>query len=334
MPHGPLIDTHQHPVPDYYKRALAKVGVMGSGENPWPEWSMESQLKLMDDNGIVAVVHSVASPGCWFGDLDMAIRIARECNEGAARMVADRPHQFGAFGLLPLPDVKAAIREAEYALDVLKLDGICLLSHTGPRHLGHPDEDELYAELDRRSAVVFVHPLRNEAKNMPAFSYPAGQTELVLDTTRALANLLWNGTFGKFPNIKWIMPHGGGTIPFLAYRLSAMDHKPHIAKNLPGGTVASALRTLWYDVAEINAPGPLKCLMEIADPSRVLFGTDYPFSRHRSPAQDVQDTTAGFRAFDGWDAATRRGIEQDNALRLLPRLARAMAAANGKQVVS
>ena len=131
-------------------------------------------------------------------------------------------------------------------------------------------------ELDRRKAVVFVHPLRNQAKNMPAYSYPAGMTELVLDTTRAIHNLLWNGTFGKFPNIKWIMPHGGGTIPFLIYRVSAMDNNPKVRANLPGGSVKSALRGLYYDVAEINDPAPLKALMEIADPSRILFGSDYP----------------------------------------------------------
>src|SRR5260370_38957732 len=107
---------------------------------------------------------------------------------------------------------------------------------------------------------------------MPAYGYPAGMTELVLDTTRAVANLLWNGTFGKFPNIKWIMPHGGGTVPFLAYRLSAMEHRPNVRQHLPGGTVASALRGLYYDVAEINAPEPLKCLMEIADPYALVFG--------------------------------------------------------------
>ena len=323
---GPLIDTHQHPVPEVYKRALATVGIHGSGENPWPEWSLRSQLDLMDELGIAAAVNSVASPGAWFGDTALAIRIARECNEDAAKMISDHPHRLGAFALLPMPDVSASIREAQYALDTLKLDGICLLSHAGERHLGQPDEDELYTELNRRKAVVFVHPLRNRATNMPTYSYPSGMTELVLDTTRAMHNLLWNGTFGKFPHIRWIMPHGGGTIPFLAYRLSAMDYKPQVRDHLPGGSIKSALRGLWYDVAEINAPGPLKCLMEIADPSRVLFGSDFPFSRHRSPIQDLKDTIAGFEAFDGWDARTRRGVEHDNALALLPRLAGAMRA--------
>jgi predicted TIM-barrel fold metal-dependent hydrolase len=330
MPHGPLIDTHQHAIPEHYKRALAAIGVMGSGENPWPEWSLAAQLELMDEVGIAAVVQSVQSPGVYFGDVEFAVRLAREVNESQARLVADHPRRFGAFAILPLPDVAAAAREAAYALDTLKLDGICLLTHAGPRHLGEPDEDELYAELDRRNAVVFVHPLRNQASNMPAYSYPAGLTELVVDTTRAVHNLFWNGTFGKFPNIRWIMPHGGGASPFLAYRMSAMDHRPQVQARLPGGSVASALRGLYYDVAEIVAPGPLKALMEIADPSRILFGSDFPFSRHRNPAQDVRDMIAGFEAFNGWNAKTRRGIERDNALKLFPRLALGVIAGAGK----
>jgi predicted TIM-barrel fold metal-dependent hydrolase len=330
MPHGPLIDTHQHPIPDYYKRALASVGVMGSGENPWAEWSLDGTLELMDRLGIAAVVQSVASPGVYFGDAEFARRLARECNENAARMIADRPHKFGYHAILPLPDVEGACAEAGYALDTLKLDGICLLSHAGSRYLGHPDDDELYAELDRRNAVVFIHPLRADATNMPDYSYPAGMTELVFDTTRAFHNLLWNGTFGKFPNIRWIMPHGGGTVPFLAYRMSSMNHRPKVRERFPGGDLAGAFRNLYYDVAAMTDPAPIKALMEIADPSRILFGSDYPFSRHVNPAWDVEDTIRGFEAFGGWDAATRRAIEYDNALKLFPRLAAAIAKAQNR----
>ena len=222
---GPLIDMHQHPVPEVYKRALSRVGIHGSGENPWPAWSLPLQLELMDEMNIAAVVNSVASPGAYFGNVDEAIRIARECNDDAAKMISDHPHRLGAFALLPMPDVTASIREAAYALDTLKLEGICLLSHAGQRHLGHPDEDELYAELDRRNAVVFVHPLRNQANNMPAYSYPSGMTELVLDATRATHNLLWNERSENSPASAGSCPTGR-TIPFLTYRLGAMGPQP------------------------------------------------------------------------------------------------------------
>lgn len=323
--HGPLIDTHQHPIPDFYKRALETVGIHGSGENPWADWSVSSQLELMDKTGIAAVVNSIASPGVYFGDRRFAARLARECNDGSALMVSDHADRFGAFAILPLPDVEAAVREAEYALDTLKLEGVCLLTHAGDRHLGQPEEDELYAELDRRSAVVFVHPLRNQAKNMPAYNYPSGMTELVLDTTRTIHNLLWNGTFGKYPNIRWIMPHGGGTVPFLVYRMSAMNNRPRVAEKLEGGTVADTLRRLYYDVAEICDPAPLKCLMEIAEPSHILFGSDFPFSQHRTPVRDVESTIAAFETFGDWDASTRRAIESDNALDLFPRFAKSLS---------
>ena len=156
----PLIDIHQHVIPDGYRSALARIGVMGSGENPWPQWSMARTLELMDEHGIAGMMLSIASPGAYFGDVEFTRGLVRDCNEALARMVGDRPAKFGAMGFVPLPDVAAAAREVDYVLDVLELDGINLLTHTGDRYLGHPEEDELYAALDRRRAVVFVHPVR------------------------------------------------------------------------------------------------------------------------------------------------------------------------------
>src|ERR1700755_2349346 len=124
MNHGPLIDTHQHPIPEFYKRAMARVGIMGSGENPWPEWSLQAQLDLMDETGIAAAVNSIASPGCYFGDVDSAVHVARECNKGMPNLATDHQSRFGGFALLPLPAVKEAVQEAIYALDTLKLEGI------------------------------------------------------------------------------------------------------------------------------------------------------------------------------------------------------------------
>src|SRR5262249_33658796 len=187
----PAIDIQQHVIPDIYRTALADIGVMGSGENPWPQWCMPRMLELMDENAIAAVMISIASPGVYFGDIDFTRRLARQCNEAMARMVEDHPDKFGAMAFVPLPDLDPPIREVEYVLDRLRLDGINLLSHPGERSLGHPDEDALYAELDRRNAIVFVHPVRPPLTSMPQFNYPAGYTELVFDTTRAIVNLLY-----------------------------------------------------------------------------------------------------------------------------------------------
>jgi len=314
----PLIDVHQHVIPDIYKSELAKVGVLGSGENPWPAWSIERQLELMDEMGIDAVLMSIASPGAYFGDVAFTKKLVRACNEAMARYIDDRPGQFGAMAFVSLPDVEAACRDVEHALDMLKLDGINLQTHTAHRYLGHPEEDELYAELDRRKAVVFVHPQRPPVKGMPNYSFPAGYTELTFDTTRAITNLLFNGTLEKYPNIRWIMPHMGGVTPFLLFRLCGLDDDPKAKPKIPAG-VATYLKRLYYDVAQSAAPLSFRALLEVADPSRILFGTDYPSAR---PAEKVmRDTVVAVRSFDGFDESLRKNIMSGNAQALLPRFA-------------
>jgi predicted TIM-barrel fold metal-dependent hydrolase len=191
----------------------------------------------------------IASPGAYFGDLEFTKRLVKRCNEAMERIVSDNPRKFSAMGFVSLPDVQAACRDVEYALDALKLDGINLQTHAGHRYLGHPEDDELYAELDRRRAVVFVHPQRPAVQNMPQYAFPAGYTELTFDTTRAITNMLYTGILAKYPNIRWIMPHMGGVTPFLLFRLSGLDDDPKVRERIPEG-VATYLKRLYYDVAQ------------------------------------------------------------------------------------
>ena len=314
----PIIDIHQHVIPKVYRNALANIGVMGSGENPWPAWSLSRMIELMDANGIAATMMSIASPGVYFGDIAFTRRLARECNEALAGIIAERPTRFGAMGFVPLPDVDAALREVEHALDVLKLDGVNLLSHAGDRYMGDPEEDALYAELDRRSAIVFVHPVRPPPAAMPKVSFPAGYTELVFDTTRAIVNLLCTGTLAKYPNIRFIMSHLGGVTPFLMFRLGGLDDEAKLRDRVPEG-VAAYVRRFYYDVTQSAGAGALRATLDIADPARILFGTDYPFARN--PEKVMTDTIAAIRAFDGFDEKRRRGVLLDNARSLFPRFA-------------
>jgi predicted TIM-barrel fold metal-dependent hydrolase len=233
-------------------------------------------------------------------------------------MVDDRPKKFAAMGFVALPDVAAAIRGVEHALDVLKLDGINLLTHTGHRYLGHPEEDELYAELDRRRAVVFVHPVRPPSNGMPQFHYAAGLTELVFDTTRAIANLLYTGTLAKYPNIRFLMSHMGGVTPFLLFRLSGLDDDPKVRERIPDG-VKAYLNRLYYDVAQSAAPLSFRALLDIADPSRIFFGTDYPFARNAEKV--LKDTVKAVGSFAGFDADGLRKLSFENAQALIPRFA-------------
>jgi predicted TIM-barrel fold metal-dependent hydrolase len=314
----PLIDVHQHVIPDIYKSELARVGVLGSGENPWPAWSVARMLELMDEMGIDAVLTSIASPGAYFGDVEFTRRLVRVCNDSMAQIVNDHPRKFGAMAFVSLPDVATACRDVEYALDTLKLDGINLQTHTGHRYLGHPEETELYAELDRREAVVFVHPQRPPVRDMPHYSFPAGYTELTFDTTRAITNLLYNGTLAKYPNIRFIMPHMGGVTPFLLFRLSGLDDDPKVKEKNPDG-VAAYLERLYYDVAQSASPLALRALLEIADPSRILFGTDYPSARNVEKV--MRDTISAVQAFDEFDETLRGNVMSGNAQAILPRFA-------------
>ena len=314
-----LIDVHQHLIPQVYIDRLATVGVMGSGEHPWPDCDVGKALDLMDRTGIATTFTSISSPGLYFGDVAFTRRLARDCNDAMADLVRDKPDRFGAFAAIPLPDVDASLRELEYALDELKLDGVNLVTHVAHRYMGHSEEAEFYAELDRRRAVVFVHPVRPNLDGLAPLSYSTGLTELVFDTTRAIANMLFTGTLERFPNIRFIMPHAGGVTPFLLFRLSGQDSNPRMKDKIPQG-VAAYMRRFYYDIAQSAAPLSLRALCDVAEPDRIVFGSDYPFALTREKV--VYDTIAGVRGYDGYDADQLRKVERDNALALFPRLAR------------
>jgi len=317
MSQGHHIDVHQHVTPEVYRTSLESIGIKGSGERAWPESSPATLFEEMDRTGLAAAVVSVASPGAYFGDIAFTRNLVRAVNDNLAQVVADNPRRFAAVGLVSLPDVDSALRDVEYVLDAVKLDGILLLTHTGDRYLGHPDDSPLYAELNSRKAVVVVHPKRPATTGWAQFSFPDGYSELAFETYRAIANLHWNGMFARYPNIRWIMPHAGGVTPFLAFRLSGMDDIPAVHERSPGG-VAATLKGLYYDIAQATHPAPMRALMEVADPTRIMFGTDFPFARNVGV---IEQSIAAVNAFAGFDAALRKQVERDNALALFPRLA-------------
>ena len=148
------------------------------------------------------------------------------------------------------------------------------------------------------------------AANMPQYAFPAGYTELTFDTTRAIANMLYTGMLAKYPNIRWIMPHMGGVTPFLMFRLCGLDDDPKARERIPDG-VAAYLRRLYYDVAQSPSPLALRALLDVADPSHILFGTDYPSARNVEKV--MRDTVAAVRTFDGFDDKLRRKVMASNA---------------------
>lgn len=274
---------------------------------------------MMDRQGIGTAVTSISSPGVHFGDA-FAGDLARRYNEVAARLLRDHGARFGAFATLPLPDVDGALRELGHAFDVLRVDGVVLLaSQSDGRYLGDPQFDALSAELQRRRALVFIQPTIPKSSEAIPIGVPRFATEFTFDTTRAAANLIWTGTVERFPDVRFILSHAGGTTPFLAWRWSLLDLHPTIGPDLasraPRG-VMRYLRQFHYDTALSANPHALRSLCELVGPERILFGSDFPFA----PEPVTRASIDGLAAFAAFDAAARRLIERDNALAPLPRL--------------
>jgi predicted TIM-barrel fold metal-dependent hydrolase len=298
------IDIHHHIAPPKYideMRALLQP--------PTLAWTPARSVEDMDQAGVATAITSITTPGVWIGDHEQGSRVARDCNDYAARMAADHPGRFGLFAALPLPNIEASLREIEYGLDVLKADGIALFTSYRDKWLGDPAFEPVMAELNRRNAVVFTHP---EAPLCCRGLIP-GINEAVIeyatDTTRAIARILFTGTAARYPHIRWIFSHGGGTTPFLSERLERAGRLRHNEPHVPNGVMAE-LQRFYYDVAQAAHPMALAALTRMVPISQILWGTDFPF---RLGAEYVKALGEFFSASD------LRQIDRDNALALLPR---------------
>lgn len=311
------IDVHQHMLPTVYTDALAQLGIHGAGGVEFPTWTPELAIEMMDEQHIAAGILSLSAPGVHFGDDNAAVSLARRCNEHAASLISDRPQRFGAFAMLPLPNVDDAIREIEHAFDQLSLDGVVLLSsHGDGSYLGDPAFDPVMEALNERSAVAFVHPTVPVGAPVDTLAIPPFATEFVFDTSRAIINLIWNGVAERYPDIRFIFSHAGGTAPYLAGRWALLDRSPQMREKAPRGCL-HYLRNFYYDTA-LSGSGPaLSALTGLVASERILFGSDYPFA----PPAVSKGSWAGVNAFKGLSDADRRLIATDNARPLFPRLA-------------
>ena len=307
------IDVHHHILPPDYIAAMRRIGNNAVGGVTIPDWKIQDSLYVMDKNEIAAAITSM--PFVYFDDLPLTADFARRCNEFSARLVSDHPKRFGSFAVLPLPDVVAALRELEHAIDKLKLDGIVLPTNVGGNYLGAPEFDELFYELNRRKAVVFIHPIDPPGECSPDLKLPTGLMEFVFDTTRAIASLIFSGTLEARPHIQFIVAHAGGTVPYLAWRISLLEYKYEMKKKAPKGVI-NYLKRLYYDTALSATPHALRSLQELVDPSHILFGSDYPFA----PDPLTSVSIKGLKNYDGFDEQALKAIDHGNALKLFPRL--------------
>ncbi|HLH78390.1 MAG TPA: amidohydrolase family protein [Candidatus Binataceae bacterium] len=308
------VDVHHHMFPTPYlarerDRLMARLGV-----NPAPllAWTPARSVEEMDKHGIATAIASISTPGIWFGDNRAACDLARECNEYAARMVQDHPGRFGFFAATPLPDPDGSLREIEYALDVLKADGVGLLTSYDDRWPGDPAFFPVFEELNRRRAVVFIHPTAPACCRNLTIGIPPAITEFLFDTTRAISSLLFNGVLSRCSDIRFIFCHCGGTMTVLAHRMADFGaRQPEVAERLPNG-VLYELKRLHFDIANATYAPNFAAIRALIPLSQMLFGSDYPFV-------PMEATTGGIPQL-GLPVEQWRAIDRDNALRLLPRL--------------
>lgn len=325
------VDVHHHFLPEHYRDALKDAGLSppdNMGEAP--DWSERLALDTCDRLGIGTAFLSISSPGVHFGDDAAARRLARRTNEDAARLAAAHPGRFGWFAITPLPDIGGALDEIRHALDTLGADGIVFETNFQGMYLGDEELAPVYRELDRRRAVIFLHPTRPHcrcAMHTPAgtrerdlsFGYPVPLIEFLFETTRVVTHLLLSGTLARHPNIRVIVPHAGAALPVLAGRIQAqMGVGRPIDPDAPDD-IRAALRKLHYDLAGVPLPEQLEALLHFADRGRLHYGSDWPFTK----ADACEHLLRDLDATPLLGALDRRAAMRGNAERLFPqRLAR------------
>jgi predicted TIM-barrel fold metal-dependent hydrolase len=302
------IDIHHHFAPPAWVAEVKGRPLLQPANTAWtPQKSIED----LDRAGSAAAVISITNPGLWFGDNQATNRVARACNEYGAKLVQQYPTRFGLFAAMPLPDVDATLKEIAYAYDVLKVDGVGLFTSYGDKWLGNAAFRPAMEELNRRKAVVHVHPTAaNCCRNLDYGTAP-GSIEYGTDTTRAIIGVTFSGDTTRYPDIRFIWSHAGGSAPFLAGRIDGGSRGA--TDRMPAGFIAEA-KKFYYDTAGAANRGAIASLLELVPPSQILFGTDFPpGGTNLALAKAVADL--GF--FKG---NTLRAIERENAVRLLPRL--------------
>ena len=315
-PRAALIDVHAHFVTDGYLARARAAGIeQPDGMGQWPSWNVETHLRLMDTWGVQTSVLSISSPGVHFGTDGEARSLARETNEYGAGIARAHPRRFGHFASLPLPDVDGALEAAGYALEELESDGLAIETNADGMYPGNERLEPLWSDLNRRKAIVFVHPTSPRCWQAVSLGRPRPMLEFPFDSTRAVSDLVLSGVLSRYPDIRWIFTHSGGALPVLADRIE-LFRTTFLDANVAGPTAPEQIARLWFDMAGTPFPNDVPAFIEIFGSQRLLYGSDYCFT----PAQGV---TAQLRAIDDANPpgdGSWRELTTNNARRLLPGL--------------
>jgi 6-methylsalicylate decarboxylase len=302
-------------LPEFFWRETDNAEAPVGGLAPL-RWSKEATISFMDDAGIDVAVVSLSTPGVHTGDNAKARDLARRCNEFMAELVYARPDRFASFACLPLPDIDASLTELSFAFDVLKLDGVVLFTNANGVYLGDAVLEPVFEELERRQAVVFVHPNPSPDTAAHSLGLPDNLLDFPTDTNRAVAQMHYMNRFARTPHVKYIFSHAGGSIPYLAARFAIIDEIGFIAGGERRGTAADMFRRMYWDTALAASDPVLRMLRDVAGIDQVLYGTDFPYQRRDLAVNSKQNILQSSTLND----AERRSILGGNTSRLFPRL--------------
>ena len=309
-----IIDVHSH--------AILGIGAGAPIFQKMPDWSVEGTLEQMDRHGIDAVVLSVPD-AANHAEGEAACDIARRVNEKLAEVVQRHPTRFGAMATLPGRDAEGAVKEIEYALDTLKMDGVSTSTNINDIYLGDPGFDPWFEEMNRRSVTLFVHPMITKTSAPLDLGLNASVMEFMFDSTRMIASLVTKGAKKRFSDIKIISTHAGGTIPFLASRIPLLVNLFGI-KDRPSMTAAEVregFQSFYFDLTAATTQSQLVGLLDLVPTSQILFGFDMPFM----PDSSIEPAIKDLVNFPQFDEATLKALSRDNALRLYPAMAARLA---------
>jgi 6-methylsalicylate decarboxylase len=306
------IDTHQHLIPPDYRKALRKAGLDEAGGRRMPDWSADASLQAMAELGIGTAILSVSTPGTAFLSAPAdAAALARDLNDYTAELVAAQPDRYGFFATVPMPNIDESVAEISRALDELKADGVVLPANNAGTYLGQDGQDPLFAALNDRSAVVFIHPAELPGPIVPNIAPFAA--DFLLDTSRAAYLLVCNGIRTRYPNIRFILSHAGGFVPYASHRMA-------VAMTADTGRswadILDDFASFYFDTALSSSAAALPTLLAFAKPGHITFGSDWPFA----PVAAAKLFAAGLETYPAIDADTRGAIDRTNALALFPRL--------------
>ena len=304
-----FIDVHHHIVPPSW---LAAMDVIGRSDFPLSNWSIQKDIDDMDKGGVATAITSPTTPQVTPLGKSVAVRIARESNDYAKKLMVDHPGRFGLFAMLPLPHIDESLKEIAYAFDTLKADGVGIMTSYQDKWLGHAHFDPIWQELNRRKATVYTHPTAANCCVNLVQGVPEYVIEFGTDTVRAIASLILSGSSMKYKDINWIWSHGGGGLTAFAerFQIQLVNIPPYKGK-ISREQMEGELKRFYYDTAQISNAVTLEALSKLVPSSQIVYGTDFPY---RTATDHTRGVTAFFKGNDF------KKVERENAQRLVPRL--------------